>query len=189
MTTNALPPPVTWAIRTDFVYVTICVEDCKDPVIDIQDKKVYFKGTGGPEKKLYENTLELYGEIDPEKSRKFIRDRNIELILDRKEKGPYWPHLLSSKVKQHWLKVDFSKWRDEDEDDEADPLANEDFLSQMGGMGGMGGMPGMGGMGGMPGMGGMGGMPGMDFGDKPGLDDLEDGDETDSDDDNIPDLE
>jgi len=186
MATTALPPPVTWAIRQDVVYVTICVEDCKDAIIDIQDKKIYFKGTGGPDKKLYENTLELYEEVDPEKSTKNIRDRSIDLVLQRKKTGPYWPHLLSSKVKQHWLKVDFSKWRDEDDDEEDDE-------NPMGGMGGMG-MPGMGGMGGMPGMGGMGmgGMPGMgdlNF-DKPDLGDFgADGDETDSDDDAIPDLE
>jgi hypothetical protein len=53
--------------------------------------------------------------------------------------------------------VNFSKWKDEDEDDEA-----EDDMAGMD-MGGMGGMPGMmGGMGGMGGMmSGMGGMGGM----------------------------
>jgi len=167
MTTTALPPPVTWAIRQNVVYLTICVEDCKDAAVDIQDKKIYFKGTGGPDKKLYENTIELYGEINPEKSRKFIRDRNIELILERKEPGPYWPHLLANKVKQHWLKVDFSKWKDEDDSSDIDDEGGEDFLNKLN----------------------MEGNNPMSWGDKPGLDDLDDGDETDSDDEDIPDLE
>lgn len=62
-------------------------------------------------------------------------------------------------MKNAFLKTDFSKWVDEDEQDEAPADVPDDM--DMGGMGGMGGMPGMGGMGGMPGMGGMGGMPGM----------------------------
>ena len=68
--------------------------------------------------------------------------------------------------------VDWNKWVDEDEVDDA-PAPGGDFdpaaMSQFGGaggppgMGGMGGMPGMGGMGGMPGMGGAGGPGGMDM--------------------------
>ena len=50
------------------IYLTICVEDCKDAIVDIEPTKLYFKGCGGPEKKNYENTLELYGEIDTEVS-------------------------------------------------------------------------------------------------------------------------
>ena len=83
----------------------------------------------------------------------------------------YWPRLTKEKVKNSRITVDWNKWVDEDEVEEA-PAAGGDFdpsaMSQFGGgaggppgMGGMGGMPGMGGMGGMPGMGGMGGMPGM----------------------------
>ena len=76
--------------------------------------------------------------------------------------------MTKEKVKTSYLKTDFGKWVDEDEQDGA---PNDDAgdgmdmgsMGDMGGMGGMGGMPGMGGMGGMggmPGMGGMGGMPG-----------------------------
>merc|ERR1711997_482605 len=32
--------------------------------------------------------------------------------------GPYWERLLKDKTKQHWLKVDFQKWKDEDDSDE-----------------------------------------------------------------------
>jgi len=167
---SGLPPaPVTWAMRPESVFVTICVPDCKDVTLDITEDKVYFKGTGG-DKKTYENTLELYEAIDAEKSRKAIRDRNIEMLLVRKESGAYWPHLLKSKVKQHWLKVDFLKWKDEDDDEEEDggsPDKYSDLFSQMN----------------------MGGMEGMGENEPPSLDDLGDGDETDSDDEQLPDLE
>ena len=42
----------------------------------------------------------------------------IEFALHRKEEGPYWERLLKDKTKQHWLKVDFAKWKDEDESDD-----------------------------------------------------------------------
>ena len=36
----------------------------------------------------------------------------------KKEAGSYWPHLLKEKTKQHWLKVDFNRWQDEDDTDD-----------------------------------------------------------------------
>lgn len=70
-------------------------------------------------------------------------------MLRKKEaKEEYWPRLLKESKKMHFLKTDFDKWVDEDEQDEKP----ED--EGMGG--GMGGMPDMGAMGGMGGMGGMG---------------------------------
>lgn len=146
--------------------MTICVEDCKDAIINIEPKSVYFKGTGGSEHKEFENTLELYGELDTDASRKFVRDRNIELFLVKKEAGPFWPHLLKQKIKQHWLKVDFSKWKDED--DESD-VEGEDFQQMMSQMGNL-----------------QSGDAGME---RPNLDDLDQEDETDSDDEALPDLE
>lgn len=62
-----------------------------------------------------------------QKSRSFVRDRNIELILIKKEEGPYWPHLLKQKVKQHWLKVDFSRWKDEDDSEDEGEGQNQDL--------------------------------------------------------------
>ena len=105
--------------------------------------------------------MTLLKEIDPEQTKYQVRPRCIEFALEKAEEGPYWERLLKEKTKQHWLKVDFQKWKDEDDsDEEAGGGDLEDMMKNMGGLGGgMGGMPGMGGMGGMPGMGG-GGMPG-----------------------------
>ncbi|XP_034233197.1 prostaglandin E synthase 3 isoform X2 [Thrips palmi] len=142
---RAIPPPVQWAQRTHVVFVTLCVEDCKNPDIQIEADKIVFKGTGGTEKKKYEITIPLFKEIDPEKSVKFIRDRNIELILKKKEEGPYWTYLLKDKKKYHWLKVDFNKWKDEDDSEDELNVGGgggedlEEMMRQMGGLGGMGG--------------------------------------------------
>jgi prostaglandin-E synthase len=57
-----------------------------------------------------------------------VRPRGIDFVLQKKESGPYWDHLLLEKGKPRWLKVDWNKWKDEDEVDEADAF-------DMGGMG------------------------------------------------------
>ena len=53
-----------------------------------------------------------------QKSKYAVRPRVIEFALEKKEIGPYWDRLLAEKVKQHWLKIDFNKWKDEDESDD-----------------------------------------------------------------------
>lgn len=139
MAQGILPPSVAWAQRKNAIILTFNVEDCKNPEIRIEADKIYFKGVGGTdftEKKEYENTLELYGKIDPEKSKHFLRDRNIEMILIKKSDDSlsgYWPHLLKQKIKYHWLKVDFTRWKDEDDSDDEDGQNTdlEDMIRQL----------------------------------------------------------
>jgi len=164
-------PSVTWAQRPNLLFVTINVSDVATPEIVLTKDTLTFKGVAGAEKKEYALTMKFLKEIDTEKSKYAVRDRSIQFALEKAEEGPYWERLLETKTKQHWLKIDFNKWKNEDSEDEE---GGGDDMSQMmqgmGGMGGMGGMPGMGGMGGMPGMGGMGGMPGMGgMGGMPGM--------------------
>ena len=133
---------------------------------------MYFKGTGGVEKRTYEVTIPLYKEIDAEKSKSFNRGRCIEMLLFKTNTDEsYWPSLTSDKKKHHWLKCDFNKWQDEDESDD----------EGLGGMSGSGDFEEM-----MRQMGGLGGAGG---GGKPSFDDLDDAEENDSDDEPIPDLE
>lgn len=63
---RVIPPPIMWAQRTNCVFLTVCLEDCKNPDIKIQQDSVYFKGIGGTEKKRYELTIPLFKEIDAE---------------------------------------------------------------------------------------------------------------------------
>ena len=83
-----------------------------------------------------------------QESSQALTSRHLTLRLRKKElKAEYWPRLTKEKVRNAFIKTDFSKWVDEDEQDgEKAALDDEGFD-----MGGMGGMPGMGGMGGMGG--------------------------------------
>lgn len=60
------PPSVMWAQRHGAIFLTVCLEDCKSPEIRIEPNQVYFKGTGGTDKKEHEVTIELFKEVDPE---------------------------------------------------------------------------------------------------------------------------
>ena len=58
--------------------------------------------------------------------------KNVEMKLQKKELNEeYWPRLLKVKQRLHFLKTDFDKWVDEDEQNEAP----EEDISQLGGMG------------------------------------------------------
>ncbi|CAK7204422.1 p23 chaperone protein wos2 [Sporothrix eucalyptigena] len=158
MSAETYTPEVLWAQRSssedaekNFIYLTIVVPDA-DPSqaeISLKPSSVSFKGFSKTLKRTYQVTLDLYAEIDEAASKVNHTSRSVELKLVKKELGDaYWPRLLKDSKKVHFLKTDFDKWVDEDEQEEAPA----DDFSQFGGMGGMGGMGG--GMGGMPGMGG-----------------------------------
>ena len=59
---------VMWAQRPNLIFLTICVEDCKEPEINVEPSKLFFKGVGGPDKKQHELTINFFGEIDKEVS-------------------------------------------------------------------------------------------------------------------------
>lgn len=101
----------------------------------------------------YHVSLDLYGEIDPDHTKVNHNDREVELVLRKKElKEEFWPRLLSTTKKAHFLKTNFDKvraqtrvdhacganwaqWVDEDEQDEA---ADDDYANNFGGLGEMG---------------------------------------------------
>jgi hypothetical protein len=85
----------------------------------------------------YENQFEFYSKVMTEVSlwrlvlrvfvyfaqnvRKIPNDRHVEMVVDKAEPG-WWPRLIADKGKQHWLKVNFDKWVDEDDAGYADDM-------------------------------------------------------------------
>merc|ERR1719397_1035432 len=83
--------------------------------------------------------MEFFKEIDPDKSKFAVRPREVSFVLEKVEEGPYWDRLLESKLKQHWLKIDYKNWVDEDEEEEPGQGQDlEEMMRQMGGLGGAG---------------------------------------------------
>jgi hypothetical protein len=44
-------------------------------------------------------------------------------MIPKQESGPYWPRLLKESGKRQWLKTDFARWKDEDEEEVDAPAA------------------------------------------------------------------
>jgi len=183
MAAKLTPPGCTWAQRPKHVILTIGLTDCKDPVIKVEPSKLYFRGVGGTEMKEHEVNMEFFKEIDVEKSKYAVRPREIAFVLEKVEEGPYWDRLLKDKTKQHWLRIDFKNWVDEDDEEEEGKGQDlEEMMRQMGGLGAA------------PGAAGAGAGTAGDMGDlankayqRPSLDDLDIDDEEEEDD--MPDLE
>ncbi|CEF68121.1 CS domain and HSP20-like chaperone domain-containing protein [Strongyloides ratti] len=126
----ALHPQVLWAQRQNLVYITISVEDMEVQDLKIEGNKLYVKGTKGKNGPLYETDLELYGDLNGEMYKRVSTARALELIIPKVNEG-WWPRFLKQSGRNPWLKIDFNKWKEEDESDDEDPFQD------MGGFGDM----------------------------------------------------
>jgi hypothetical protein len=109
--------------------LTISVPDVQASKLklDLKPTSLTFAGHSDSLKRDYYVELEFYGEIDTQESKINHTAKNIEMVLRKKElKEEFWPRLLKDAKKVHFLKTDFDKWVDEDEQDEApeDDLGN-----------------------------------------------------------------
>lgn len=184
MSSETLTPEVLWAQRSskvdaekNYVHLTVNVPDiAQDSLkLDLQSDKVNFTGTCTTHgKETYHFELPLYAEINVAASSTHYTQHSVRLKLEKKElKEEFWPRLQKESQKLHWLKTDFDRWVDEDEQDGAP----DDDFSQFGGMGGM------------PGMGGGSDFGGIDFSQLGGADKADESDEDDDLDKDMPALE
>lgn len=194
-----LTPEVLWAQRSsasdaakNIVFLTINAAEItpQSYKCEITPTGISFSGTNNKGVD-YAVDLVFVEEIIPEESKQHISSRGTEFVLRKKEKkGEFWPRLLKESKRMHFLKTDFDKWADEDEQEEKEDIGfgGGDFGGGDFGGGDFGGM-------GMD-MGGMSGMGGLDFSKlaaSEGLGDLSNippgtGEDSDDDDD-MPELE
>ncbi|XP_004495968.1 uncharacterized protein OsI_027940-like [Cicer arietinum] len=131
-------PEVKWAQRADKVYVTIQLPDSKNAKVDLTpDGILTFSASAGAENHLYELQLPLFDKVNVEESKINVGVRGIFCVVQKAE-IEWWKRLLKAEGKPpHYVKVDWDKWMDEDEDEAAGDLdlGGMDF-SQFGGMGG-----------------------------------------------------
>ncbi|KAF8508235.1 HSP20-like chaperone [Hysterangium stoloniferum] len=148
-------PEVLWAQRSsdsvpqkNVVYLTINLPEIIESSLEynLTATGLSFKakaGNPGDTLKEYAFTLDFFGEIAPEESSKRLTGRHLALVLRKKDiKIEFWPRLTNKEEKLKFVRTDFSKWVDEDEQD-GEPVKEEDDMGDMGDMGGMGGMGGM----------------------------------------------
>ena len=149
---SRLHPLIRWAQRKDRVFLEVPLMDITEEKVDLTNTHLKFHCTSGGKK--YQFELETFEQVNTETSKWNKTGFHLLFVLEKKNTdAAFWPRLIKSTAKSQYIQVDWSKWVDEDEEEE-DPnkgLGGFD-PSQMQGFPGMGGMGGM-----MPGMGGMGG--------------------------------
>ncbi|XP_062248071.1 prostaglandin E synthase 3 isoform X1 [Platichthys flesus] len=124
------PAPAKWYDRRDCVFVEFCVEDSKEVKVQFDKSKIDFCCLAGADKIKHENTLDLFAEIDPKGSKHRRTGRSVLCCLRKAEGGKPWPRLTKDKPKCNWLSVDFSNWKDWEDDSDED-LSRYDKFSEM----------------------------------------------------------
>ncbi|PKA64662.1 Uncharacterized protein AXF42_Ash007409 [Apostasia shenzhenica] len=111
-------PEVKWAQRLDKVYLAVLLADAKNVKINLEPDGVFtFSGVAGSDNNLYELKLELNDKVNVETSKLNTGVRSIVCVIEKAEKG-WWKKLLRGDEKiPHYIKVDWDKWVDEDDDD------------------------------------------------------------------------
>jgi hypothetical protein len=92
----------------------------------VEKLKLSFTGRERLNNDVYDIDMNLYSEVNPLNAKFYVRPRSVEIVLEKAEEGPYWERLLADKSKQHWLKVDFKRWRDENDDSSSDESCIDD---------------------------------------------------------------
>ncbi|KAJ0982574.1 hypothetical protein J5N97_010829 [Dioscorea zingiberensis] len=119
-------PEVLWAQRSDKVYLTISLPDAKNVSTQSEPQGLFTFSATGKQGEPFSFSLELYGPILPEGSKVNIGLRNILCTIQKENKG-WWKRLLRSEEKPApYIKVDWNKWCDEDEEETAYDSASDD---------------------------------------------------------------
>ncbi|RDX66479.1 hypothetical protein CR513_54746, partial [Mucuna pruriens] len=119
-------PSVKWAQRSDVLYITVELPDAQDVKLKLEPEgKFYFSATAGAEKISYEVDFDLFDKIDVNNSKASVGSRNI-CYLVKKAENKWWNRLLKQGGKPPvFVKVDWDKWVDEDEEEDNNPAASE----------------------------------------------------------------
>ncbi|WVZ82887.1 hypothetical protein U9M48_030095 [Paspalum notatum var. saurae] len=120
-------PEVLWAQRSEKIYLTISLPDAKEIVLKTEPKGlVTFSAVANGEP--FSFTLELFDSVLPEgsKTKTKMGLRNIICSIQKEKKG-WWKRLLKSEEKHPYIKVDWNKWCDEDEESEVSGDSDDDF--------------------------------------------------------------
>ena len=76
--------------------------------------------------------MEFFAAIDKSESKFNTTGRNPIITLSKKEKEEeYWPRITKDKIKNSRITVDWGKWVDEDEEDEAPAMGGDMDPSMM----------------------------------------------------------
>ncbi|KAL7085608.1 hypothetical protein ACP275_14G290900 [Erythranthe tilingii] len=112
-------PLVKWAQRADKLFVTVELPDAKNVKLNLDPEgKFFFSATTGVGNVPYEIEIDLYDKVVVDESKVSFTSRHI-CYLVKKAESKWWSRLLKHGGKPPvFLRVDWDKWVDEDEQDE-----------------------------------------------------------------------
>jgi len=121
-------PEVLWAQRSsewdekkNVLYLTVNLTEIIESSVEynLTATSLSFKAKAGhANPQEYSFSLDLFAEVLAEESTKRLTSRAFTAVLLKKEKkAEFWPRLTKDKAKAPYIKTDFSKWVDEDEQD------------------------------------------------------------------------
>jgi len=110
-------PTTKWAQRSDRVFLTIELPDAKDVKLNLKPEGHFNFSAKGSDDLPYEFGLELFDAANVEESKAAVAPRTICYLI-KKAESKWWPRLLKKEGKPPvFLKVDWDKWQDEDDED------------------------------------------------------------------------
>ncbi|KAG6528367.1 hypothetical protein ZIOFF_010521 [Zingiber officinale] len=112
-------PSTKWAQSSDTIYITIELPDAKDVKLTLQPEgRFYFSATSGAENIPYELDFELFDKVNVDESKTAVGLRTIYYLIKKADKK-WWSRLLKQGGKPPvYLKVDWDKWIDEEDEKE-----------------------------------------------------------------------
>ncbi|KAL6648060.1 hypothetical protein ACP70R_012284 [Stipagrostis hirtigluma subsp. patula] len=110
-------PSTKWAQRSDKVFLTIELPDAKDVKLNLKPEGHFDFSAKVADDIPYELDLELFDAVNVEESKAAVAPRTICYLI-KKAESKWWPRLLKKEGRPPvFLKVDWDKWQDEDDED------------------------------------------------------------------------
>ena len=115
----ALNPLVKWAQDRNELFLTVELSDAVINSLDVEEKTLKFQGhgNGAQGENIYKLDLTFREEIVSKLTRYKTSARCVTIAL-RKKDSKYWDRLLADDKKPGWLKIDFDRWRGEDDSED-----------------------------------------------------------------------
>ena len=115
----ALNPLVKWAQDRNELFLTVELSDAVIKNLDVEEKTLKFQGhgNGAQGENMYKLDLTFREEIVSKLTRYKTSARCVTIAL-RKKDSKYWDRLLADDRKPGWLRIDFDRWRGEDDSED-----------------------------------------------------------------------
>lgn len=139
-----LTSAVLWAQRSsatdeakNIVYLTAKIVDSKNLKVVLTETSLHLESDTEDGSDHYLLNIDFFKEVDPKLSHHSHNGNRVYFVLRKAEKQEeYWPRLTKEKAKHYYIKTDFDKWVDEDEQDEVEPEEEQQQQQPMPPMGG-----------------------------------------------------